>query len=87
MICSSVNRLRFIVWSFLRGQTPLQTGLNLGGNVTGMMPGKELEDWRKYDNEVADAWGNRAEYRDTWLNQDGVAKLAIMTKMESSALR
>src|SRR5262245_35062032 len=34
MICSSVNRLRFIVWSLRKGQTPVQPGLNRRGNVT-----------------------------------------------------
>jgi hypothetical protein len=34
MICSSVKRFRFIVWSSSKGQTPVQTGLNGGGNVS-----------------------------------------------------
>ena len=34
MICSSVNRERFTVWSSLKGQTPVQPGLIGRGNVT-----------------------------------------------------
>ncbi|WP_395817596.1 hypothetical protein, partial [Devosia sp.] len=34
MIWSSVNLLRFILWSLSWGQSLLQTGLAAGGNVT-----------------------------------------------------
>ena len=34
MICSSLNRFRFIVRSFFKGQTLVQSGSNGGGNVT-----------------------------------------------------
>src|SRR5262249_21974286 len=33
MICSSVCLLRFIVWSFPQGQTPVHPGSTQGGNV------------------------------------------------------
>src|SRR4051812_22518049 len=49
MICSSVKRLRFMLWSSL-GQNELQAGLRPRGKVTGNRAHKELE-WGRGGSE------------------------------------
>ena len=73
MICSSLCLLRFIVWSFRQGQTPVHPGSIQGGNVTGYK--WELynlnEDYSQYNDLAAKRPDKLAELLKIFMQEAG----------------